>query len=144
MSYKIKKLQRDKASELGLTIKPSTNPNKKLDVFIDKKRVASIGANISTIKGKPMMDYATYLKEDKKKAEYRRENYIKRHSKEPKIDNKGRPSKSFYSDEILWGKKKDNINNTKPLQKYKKVVKDKQEKKEKKIKKETTKRPKKK
>lgn len=128
MSYKIKKLQLDKAKELGVQILPSDNPNKKVDVFIEGKKIVSIGANKSKIKGKPMMDYASYLKSDPTKAEQRRKNYIERHSKEPKIDKKtGRPSKSFYSDEILWGKKKDTINKgvIKNLNKLKKEVKEK-------------------
>ena len=60
MSYKIKQLQKDKARELGVTIAPSKNPEKKIDVFIGDKKVASIGANKSMVKGKPMIDYATY------------------------------------------------------------------------------------
>lgn len=109
--YKIKKLQFEKAKELGVTIRPSTNLNKKIDVFIGLKKVASIGANKSINPAKPMMDYATYLqKGDKSLAEQRRTNYINRHSKEPKVDDDGDPTKSFYADEILWGKRGENVN----------------------------------
>ena len=105
--YKVKKLQIEKAKELGVQIKASTNKKKKLDVFIAGKKIYSIGANGAK-------DYATYL-EDKNtptvEAEARRKNYIQRHSKEPKIDDEGLFTKSLYADEILWGKKKDNINN---------------------------------
>ena len=109
--YKIKKLQFEKAKELGVTIRPSTNLNKKIDVFIGLKKVASIGANKSINPAKPMMDYATYLqKGDKSLAEQRRTNYINRHSKEPKVDDDGDATKSFYDDEILWGKRGENVN----------------------------------
>ena len=132
MPYKIKQLQKDKAKELGVTIAPSQNPEKKLDVFIGEKKVASIGANKSMIKGKPMMDYASYKIEKPTIAERRRENYIKRHSKEPKRDSKGKFTKSFYSDELLWGKKGDNINNISAFKKYKSDVLKKEEDKKKK------------
>ena len=144
MSYRIKKLQSDKAKELGLTIKPSSNPNKKVDVFFQDKKLASIGANKSAVKGKPMMDYASYKLDKPKIAELRRENYIKRHSKEPKTDDKGKPTKSFYSDEILWGKRNDNINSIKPLTKLKKKIIADKKKKEKEKKKEEEKKKKKK
>ena len=104
--YKVKKLQIDKAKELGVQIKPSTNKRKKLDVFIAGKKIYSIGAN-------GMNDYASYLEDKnvpKAEAEKKRINYIQRHSKEPKIDKDGEFTKSFYSDEILWGKRKNNIN----------------------------------
>tara|TARA_R100000149_G_C5809306_1_gene93224 strand:+ start:120 stop:566 length:447 start_codon:yes stop_codon:yes gene_type:complete len=134
MSYKIKQLQKDKARELGVTIAPSKNPEKKIDVFIGDKKVASIGANKSMVKGKPMMDYATYKIQKPSIAERRRENYIKRHSKEPKRDEKGKFTKSFYSDEILWGKKNDDVNTEiKAFKKYRnEVLKKEQEKKKKK------------
>ena len=126
-SYKIKDLQRKKAKELGVEIKTSTNPNKKVDVFVADKKVASIGAGKGK-DGKPLKDYATYLKEDKKLAEKRRENYIKRHSKEPKVNDDGTFSKSFYSDEILWGKPKKAVNDEiSGFQKFVKKVKKEQE-----------------
>ena len=42
--YRIKKLQYKKAKALGVEIKPSTKKGKKIDVFKDGKKVASIGA----------------------------------------------------------------------------------------------------
>ena len=138
--YKIKPIQLKKAKELGVTIAPARNPNKKLDVFIGDKRIASIGANVSKTKGKPMMDYASYLQEEGKTiANKKRDSYLKRHSTDPKRDKKtGAPSKSFYADEILWGKPKDNINikEVRTFDKYKsKVVKNEKEKEKKKVKK---------
>ena len=135
MSYKIKKLQLQKAKELGVIIKPSTNKNKKIDVYIGDKVVARIGANISMIKGKPMNDYATYLTTDPSIAESRRINYIKRHSKEPKIDNDGKFTKSFYSDEILWGQKGKDVNNVRAFRRYRDKLLLEEEKKKEKLKK---------
>lgn len=96
MSYNIKPLQRKKASNLGLTIKPSTNKKKKLDVFNKKgEKVGSIGAI-------GYMDYASYIQKDgKKEADKKRKNYLKRHSKEPKMKN-GKRTNSYYADKILW------------------------------------------
>jgi len=126
-AYKIKDLQRKKAKELGVSIAVSTNPNKKLDVFVADKKVASIGAGKGK-DGKPLKDYATYLKEDKKLAEKRRENYIKRHSKEPKTKDDGTYTKSFYSDELLWGKPRKSVNDEiSGFQKFVKKVKKQQD-----------------
>ena len=43
-SYKIKKLQYQKAKKLGVEIKPSKLKGKKIDVFKNDKKIASIGA----------------------------------------------------------------------------------------------------
>jgi len=96
MSYSIKPLQRKKAQTIGVTIKPSTNKKKKLDVFNKEgKKVGSIGAL-------GYMDYASYiLRDGKKEADKKRKNYLKRHSKEPKMKN-GKRTNSYYADKILW------------------------------------------
>ena len=95
MPYQIKDIQRKKAKREGVTIKPSKNPKKKLDVFKKDKKVASIGAT-------GYKDYATYMKEDGKDvAEKKRKNYLKRHSKEPKTKD-GKKTNSYYADTILW------------------------------------------
>ena len=44
MAYKILPYSFRKAKELGVVIKPSSNPFKKIDVFKNGKKVASIGA----------------------------------------------------------------------------------------------------
>ena len=109
-NYKIKKLQLDKAKELGVEILRATNPNKKLDVFIKGKKVSSIGANKSIDPKKPMNDYATYLQKlPQKEAEKKRMGYVNRHKKEPKIKD-GQYTPSFYADELLWGKKGQAVN----------------------------------
>tara|TARA_R110000803_G_scaffold192571_1_gene255426 strand:- start:938 stop:1225 length:288 start_codon:yes stop_codon:yes gene_type:complete len=95
MSYKIKQIQIDKANKLGLTIKASSNKNKKLDIYKNDKKVGSIGAI-------GYKDYGTYLEElPKKEADLKRKNYLARHSKEPKSKD-GKKTNSYYADKILW------------------------------------------
>ena len=96
MSYKIKPLQRQKAKALNLTIKPSTNKKKKLDVFNSKnEKVGSIGAI-------GYMDFASYIERDGKEvADKKRKAYLKRHAKEPKMKD-GKRTNSYYADKILW------------------------------------------
>ena len=53
--YNITNYSKKKAKELGVEIKPSSNKNKKIDVFKDNKKIASIGAS-------GMNDYPTYMK----------------------------------------------------------------------------------
>ena len=93
MSYQIKPRQLANAKKLGLTIKPSTNKNKKIDVFnTNSKKVASIGAT-------GYKDYATYIQEKGKDfADKRRAAYRARHKGEQlKIGSPG-----YYSWFILW------------------------------------------
>lgn len=96
MSYNIKDIQLKKAKRLGVEIKPSTNPKKKLDVFNKKgEKIASIGAT-------GYKDYGTYLQElPKKDADKKRKNYLARHAKEPKMKD-GKRTNSYYADKILW------------------------------------------
>ncbi len=96
MSYKIKPLQIRKAKVLNLTIKPSSNKKKKLDVFNSKgEKVGSIGAI-------GYMDYASYIERDgKKKADERRKLYLKRHAREAE-EKDGKKTNSFYAKKILW------------------------------------------
>lgn len=97
MSYRIKDIQRRNAQRLGVVIRPSSDPKKKIDVFKSGFLIARIGA-------KGYDDYATYLQQEKKgqvppgTAEKRRELYAVRHA----IDrvNKGTPG--YYAYEILW------------------------------------------
>ena len=94
--YKIKDLQLQKAKKLNVTIKPSTNKKKKVDVYNkDGKKIASIGAT-------GYKDYATYLTIlPKKEADKKRKNYLARHSKEPKMKD-GKRTNSYWADKILW------------------------------------------
>ena len=93
--YKIKQIQIDKANKIGVTIKPSENKKKKVDVFKNGKKVGSIGAL-------GYKDYGTYLEElPKKEADKKRKNYLARHSKEPKTKD-GKKTNSYFADKILW------------------------------------------
>jgi hypothetical protein len=74
--YAITQYTKDRAKELGVTVKPSSNPKKKIDVYKDGVFVYSIGAI-------GYSDYPTYLNEKGREyAEKRRELYHKRHTKE--------------------------------------------------------------
>lgn len=80
------------ASKLGVEIKPSKLKNKKLDIFKDDKKIASIGDTRYN-------DYRSYIKSDGLAfANERKRLYKIRHNKDK--DNVG--SKSFYADRILW------------------------------------------
>ena len=95
--YTITKYSFNRAKKLGVTIKPSKLKNKKIDIFKDEKKVASIGGVKKD--GSYYKDYPTYLKtEGKEKADTRRRLYKIRHNKTRKI--KGTPS--YYADQILW------------------------------------------
>lgn len=90
--YKIKQLQYKKAKALGVEIRPSTRKGKKIDVFKDGKKVASIGA-------KGYNDYATWIqKKGVNYANVRRKLYKIRHKK----DRLKRGTAGFYADQILW------------------------------------------
>lgn len=74
--YPIKPYHIAQAKKLGLTIKPSSKGNYKLDVFQDNKYLTSIGHN-------KYKDYAIYLEErGEDYANERRRLYKLRHKKE--------------------------------------------------------------
>ena len=90
--YRIKNLQYKKAKSLGVEIEPSTKKGKKIDVFKNGKKVASIGA-------KGYNDYATYI--EKKGINYanvRKKLYKIRHKKDRMVVG----SAGYYADKILW------------------------------------------
>ena len=92
-SYKIFDAQLENAKKLGVTIKPSSNKHKKVDVYDkDNKRIASIGSI-------RYQDYHSYIKlKGKDYAQTRRRLYKIRHNK-----TRGTPgTNSFYTDRILW------------------------------------------
>lgn len=89
--YSIKDRTRKNAERIGVTVKKSINPNKKLDVFKDGKKVASVG-------GAGYGDYPTYLLKDKKLAEEKRRAYKARHEKDRKVVG----SAGWYADKLLW------------------------------------------
>ena len=90
--YNIKNYTKEKAKKLNVTIKPSTNKKKKIDVFKDNKKIASIGAI-------GYSNYPTYI-ENKgiKYADERRKLYKIRHSK----DLKQIGSNGYYANKLLW------------------------------------------
>lgn len=90
-NYKIQPYSYQQAKKLNVKIKPSSNPKKKIDVFKNNEKVATIG----DIK---YNDYTTYLLKDKELAEERRKLYKKRHQKLSKIVG----SNSFFANKILW------------------------------------------
>lgn len=91
MTYQITQYSRDQAKKLGVDIKPSENKKKKIDVYKNGRKIASIG-------GAGYGDYPTYLKEDKQLAELKRKSYKARHEKDRHI--KGTPG--YYADKLLW------------------------------------------
>ena len=97
MAYKILPYSFRKAKELGVVIKPSSNILKKIDVFKNGKKIASIGA-------RGMTDYPTYLDKENKGyypkgyAKERRKLYKQRHEK----DRHKTGTNGWYADKILW------------------------------------------
>jgi hypothetical protein len=90
--YKITSRQKDNADKLGVTIKPSTNKGKKIDVFKNGIKIASIGAI-------GYKDYSIHLAENGLTyANERRRLYRIRHQNDrTKIGTAG-----YYADKILW------------------------------------------
>jgi hypothetical protein len=100
VGYVVSAYSKKKAKKEKVQIKPSTRKTKKIDVFKDGKKVASIGGVRRN--GTPYKDYPTYLKElGKEGAEKKRKAYLARHAKEPKSKD-GEKTPSYYADVILW------------------------------------------
>lgn len=90
--YRIKSHSYQAAKKLGVQIKPSTASGKKIDVFKNGKKVASIGAI-------GYGDYPTFKsKYGKNYADGRRSSYHARHKENIKIKN----SPGYYAGKILW------------------------------------------
>ena len=90
MVYKIKDCSYQQAEKLGVEIKPATNPKKKIDVYKNGNKIASIGAM-------GYNDYPTYLEMgNKKAADDKKAKYKKRHRKDILMKGAG-----FYADAIL-------------------------------------------
>lgn len=98
--YPITAYTKRQAKKLGVTVKPSTRKNKKIDVFKNGKKVASIGGVYED--GTFYNDYPTYIKKiGKKKADKKRAQYLARHAHEPKSKD-GQRTGSYYADKLLW------------------------------------------
>lgn len=92
MNYNIKPYTQKQAKKIGVVIKPSKNPDKKLDVYRDNDFIASIGA-------KGMSDFPSYIQSHGLEyANERRKLYKKRHQK----DRLKRWTPSWLSDNLLW------------------------------------------
>lgn len=90
--YQILPYSYEKAKQLGVQIRPSTNAKKKIDVYQQGKKIASIGAI-------HFSDYPTYLKEEGKAvADERRRLYHIRHKKDS--SKKGTPG--WFASVLLW------------------------------------------
>jgi hypothetical protein len=92
--YKITSYSRKQAARLGVSIRPSTNKKKKIDVIHrqTKKKIASIGA-------RGYNDYPTFIaKNGIEYADKRRKLYKMRHEKDRHIEG----SAGYYADKILW------------------------------------------
>jgi hypothetical protein len=87
--YEITNYTKQKAKELGVIVVPSKNPKKKIDVFKDREKIASIGAL-------GMGDFPTYIsKKGKKYADERRRLYNLRHKKDTGVAGR-------LARELLW------------------------------------------
>jgi hypothetical protein len=95
--YKITKYTKDKAKKLGFDVVLSKSKGKKIDIFKDGKKIASVGAL-------GYNDYPTYLEKEKKGlypkgyANQRRKLYKIRHQK----DRGKKGTESWFADQLLW------------------------------------------
>ena len=93
MVYQIEPGTYKAAKRLGVVVRPSQNPNKKLDVYdTQNNKLVSVGAA-------GMNDYWKYLKnEGLLVANERRRLYKQRHEKDRHL----RGSPGFWADRLLW------------------------------------------
>lgn len=92
MMYQITKYTRDRARDLGVTVKHSTNPSKKIDVFKNGQKIASVGAM-------GYGDYPTFMRtRGKEYADEKRRLYKQRHSKDRNVPG----TNGYYADKLLW------------------------------------------
>jgi hypothetical protein len=92
MAYSITNYTKSQAKKLGVVVKPSSIKGKKIDVFKNDQKIASVGAL-------GYSDYPTYMKtKGKAYADERRRLYKIRHSKDRNV--KG--SDGYYADKLLW------------------------------------------
>jgi hypothetical protein len=90
--YSITPYTYTQSKKIGVTVKPSTNKTKKIDVIKKGKKIASVGAY-------GMNDYPTYMKQKGPDyAKTRRRLYKIRHEKDRKI----KWSRGWLADKLLW------------------------------------------
>jgi hypothetical protein len=91
--YRITKYTYRKAKKMGVTVKPSTNKDKKIDVF-DKS-----GTKLASVGARGMNDFPTFAKKfGWPYAKTRRRLYRMRHEK----DRHTRGTKGWFADQLLW------------------------------------------
>lgn len=90
--YLITRYTRERAKKLGVTVKQSSNKEKKIDVIKNKVVIASVGAT-------GYSDYPTYIRtHGVDYANRRRKLYKIRHNYDRKIVN----SNGYWADNLLW------------------------------------------
>ena len=90
--YSITNYTKEQARKLGVSVIPSANPKKKIDVFKNDIKITSCG----DIK---YNDYPTYIiKYNQEYADNRRRLYKLRH----KNDRKKEGTAGYYADNLLW------------------------------------------
>ena len=90
--YKITNYTYKQAKKIGVIVKPSKNKTKKIDIYKNGDKIASVGAN-------GMNDYPTYIaKMGQKYAKTRRRLYKMRHEKDRHI----KWSNGWFADKLLW------------------------------------------
>jgi hypothetical protein len=90
--YQITNYTKEKANELGVKVVNSKNPKKKIDVFKDGEKVASVGAV-------GYNDYPTYMKtRGKEYADAKRALYKIRHKRDINVVG----SNGWYAGKLLW------------------------------------------
>ena len=90
--YTITNYTRQRAKRLGVTVRKSSNPNKKIDVFKNGKKVSTVG-------GCGYKDYPTFLKEDGKDVANRKRRGFKSRFQQHRTK---RGSKAYWADQLLW------------------------------------------
>ena len=92
MTYRITNYTRKQGRKIGVLVKPSKNPAKKIDVFRNGEKLASVGAF-------GMNDYPTYIrKRGITFAKTRRKLYKQRHERDRHI----KWSNGWLADKLLW------------------------------------------
>ena len=90
--YFITDYTKKQAKKLGVTVKQSSNKDKKIDVIKNKVVIASVGAT-------GYSDYPTYMRtHGLEYANKRRKLYKIRHNDDRKIVN----SNGYWADRLLW------------------------------------------
>ena len=92
MTYRITNYTRKQGLKIGVVVKPSTKPDKKIDVFRNGEKIASVGAF-------GMNDYPTFIrKRGITFAKTRRKLYKQRHERDRHI----KWSNGWLADKLLW------------------------------------------